>query len=78
MSPTTVDGQPMSPQEMEREIRALRKQVHHREQQRAVLISIGSVIAINAAKRAGDEDHSLKFGIEITAGVIPGRYIDAP
>jgi hypothetical protein len=40
--------------------------------------SIGSVIAINAAKRAGDEDHSLKFGIEITAGVIPGRYIDAP
>ena len=37
MAPTTVDGQKMSPKEMERELRALRKQVHHLEQQRAIL-----------------------------------------
>jgi transposase len=37
LSPITLDGQQMSPQEMERELRALRKQVHHLEQQRAIL-----------------------------------------
>ena len=37
LAPAPVDGQKMSPQEMEREIRALRKQVHHLEQQRSIL-----------------------------------------
>ena len=37
MRPATVDGQKMSPEEMERELRALRKQVHHLEQQRSIL-----------------------------------------
>jgi transposase len=37
LRPASVDGQQMSPQEMEREIRALRKQVHHLEQQRSIL-----------------------------------------
>jgi transposase len=44
MSPTTVDGQKMSPQEMERELRALRKQVHHLEQQRAILKKALSIL----------------------------------
>ena len=37
MAPASVDGQKMSPEEMERELRALRKQVHHLEQQRSIL-----------------------------------------
>ena len=44
MGPTTVDGQSMSPQEMERELRALRKQVHHLEQQRAILKKALSIL----------------------------------
>ena len=34
----------MSPQEMERELRALRKQVHHLEQQRAILKKALSIL----------------------------------
>ena len=44
MTPATVDGQKMSPGEMEREIRALRKQVHHLEQQRAILKKALSIL----------------------------------
>ena len=44
MSPVTVDGQKMSPQEMERELRALRKQVHHLEQQRSILKKALSIL----------------------------------
>ena len=44
LAPTTVDGQQMSPEEMEREIRALRKQVHHLEQQRAILKKALSIL----------------------------------
>ena len=44
MAPTTVDGQQMSQQEMERELRALRKQVHHLEQQRAILKKALSIL----------------------------------
>ena len=36
-APVPVDGQPMSATEMEREIRALRKQVQYLEQQRSIL-----------------------------------------
>jgi transposase len=44
LAPTTVDGQQMSPEEMERELRALRKQVHHLEQQRAILKKALSIL----------------------------------
>ena len=44
LAPTTVDGQQMSPEEMEREIRALRKQVHHLEQQRSILKKALSIL----------------------------------
>ena len=44
MSPVTVDGQKMSPEEMERELRALRKQVHHLEQQRSILKKALSIL----------------------------------
>ena len=44
MGPTAVDGQPMSPEEMGREPRALRKQVHHLEQQRAILKKALSIL----------------------------------
>jgi transposase len=44
MSPVTVEGQKMSPEEMERELRALRKQVHHLEQQRAILKKALSIL----------------------------------
>jgi transposase len=37
VAPATVEGQRMSAPEMAREIRALRKQVHHLEQQRSIL-----------------------------------------
>jgi transposase len=44
LAPSTVDGQKMSPEEMEREIRALRKQVHHLEQQRSILKKVLSLL----------------------------------
>ena len=44
MRPATVDGQKMNPEEMERELRALRKQVHHLEQQRAILKKALSIL----------------------------------
>jgi transposase-like protein len=44
VSPATVDGQRMSAPEMEREIRALRKQVHHLEQQRSILKKALSIL----------------------------------
>jgi transposase len=44
MSPVTMDGQKMSPQEMERELRALRKQVNHLEQQRSILKKALSIL----------------------------------
>jgi|ERR671925_2056086 transposase len=44
MIPATVDGQQMSPQDMEREIRTLRKQVHHLEQQRSILKKALSIL----------------------------------
>ena len=44
MRPASVDGQKMSPEEMERELRALRKQVHHLEQQRSILKKALSIL----------------------------------
>lgn len=44
LAPATVDGQRMSPEEMEREIRTLRKQVHHLEQQRSILKKALSIL----------------------------------
>jgi hypothetical protein len=37
MAPQQVAGRSMSAEELERETRALRKQVHYREQQRSIL-----------------------------------------
>jgi transposase len=44
LAPASVDGQKMNPEEMEREIRALRKQVHHLEQQRSILKKALSIL----------------------------------
>jgi transposase len=44
VTPATVDDQRMSAPEMERELRALRKQVHHLEQQRAILKKALSIL----------------------------------
>jgi transposase len=43
-APVQVDGQTMSATEMEREIRALRKQVHYLEQQRSILKKALSIL----------------------------------
>jgi transposase len=43
-APVQLDGQTMSASEMEREIRALRKQVHYLEQQRSVLKKALSIL----------------------------------
>jgi transposase len=44
VAPATVAGQTMSAAEMEREIRALRKQVHYLEQQRSILKKALSIL----------------------------------
>ena len=44
MALATADGQKMGPEDMEREIRALRKQVHHLEQQRSILKKALSIL----------------------------------
>jgi|1185.fasta_scaffold785429_2 transposase len=43
-APVQVDGQTLSATEMEREIRALRKQVHYLEQQRSILKKALSIL----------------------------------
>jgi len=44
VAPVQVDGQTLSATEMEREIRALRKQVHYLEQQRSILKKALSIL----------------------------------
>jgi transposase len=43
-APAAVEGQTMSAVEMERELRALRKQVHHLERQREILKKALSIL----------------------------------